>query len=352
VRTRDAAPQRCTAVIFRVRRRARSGISQRMAADVSAEWCAASFGLGEPRQALQFMARGQTNPLGVFRLETQHGSFAVKNLGARLSAGAVLIERAAHAAGVPMPEPLRSITGEVCLRAPDAGRELWIRIYPWIDGEPGRWGVCAEEASHAVGVLMARVHGLRVPPEALEAVAWEPPGETGWRELAAAARARGLSWAEGLLEKLTVLLSLEDEARAAARREVTPSQRDYHPPNIIQRVDGERVLVDWDAAGPCDARREVILFALRWAGAIGAEPQRELVQALVRGYVAGGAAFPSPSLEEVRAALLPNLWWLWFNVERDVGSAPGADDWLVPALLSQVELPDPALVQRRRALFL
>src|SRR5262249_32785173 len=144
------------------------------------------------------------------------------------------------------------------------------------------------------------------------------------------------------------------ERSAAARlgERISPSQRDYHPPNLITPPAGLRVLVDWDAAGPVVARKEALKFALVWATPEDGQADRDLVQAFLRGSRGAGGLLEPPSVDELAHQAQPNRWWIWFNVRRDLSDEPGPDPELVPALLSGVGRVDREALKHTVTLFL
>ena len=77
----------------------------------SVEWLAHVFDLGRPRVAVH-AGGGQKHPLGVLRLETAQGCFAVKRCAHEPKSGALAIESTAYAAGFPMPQPLQTREGK------------------------------------------------------------------------------------------------------------------------------------------------------------------------------------------------------------------------------------------------
>ncbi len=111
-------------------------------------------------------------------------------------------------------------------------------------------------------------------------------------------------------------------------------------PNIIRCVDGSHVVVDWDAAGPVNAREEVAKFALVWASAPGQAPSKAAVQAFIRGYRAAGRRFVSRGILDLTHQARTLLWWLAYNIRRDVSENPGPDPDLTPALLAGVHALD------------
>ncbi len=279
------------------------------------------------------------------------GEFAIKRFTAPPRPAALAIEQAAFAAGVPMPRPVSTAAGESAITYQAESGLVWVRAYSWIEGEPGSWGQVSENASFEVGQLVARVHALPLATDVLIEEPWQAPGEVGWRTLAEAASRAGHRWAPLLSEKLSLLVEAERHQTASMNDRISPSQRDYHPPNVITPPFGPRVLVDWDAAGGAAARIEAFKYAVIWATPEGEPPVRALVQAFLRGYRTAGAPLEPPTIAELAHQARPNVWWIWFNVQRDLSDDPGPDPELVPALLSTVEPIDTEALEVQAALF-
>ena len=103
------------------------------------------------------------------RLDTDQGSFAVKELNmvdrrwTYLAEDVFRFERAAFAAGIPMPEPI------------SAGRHML--VHRWVDGEKVPEAPVPAAYAFEIGEILARIHRLDV--------AWTPvsaetrPRETG-----------------------------------------------------------------------------------------------------------------------------------------------------------------------------
>ena len=305
--------------------------------EFSIAWLANAFGLGQPDTAVH-AGRGQTNSLGVLRLETSHGVFAVKRFEDQPRQTALLIETAAYKAGFPMPKPFWTIDGEpyaVCLYA---GRPIWVRVYSWVDGSAYDWGIVDAKLSYRIGRLLSELHGLPVPREVLQDDPWQPLGQPGWERLSVQAEAKGVAWSRNLREKLPELVGWEDHVLACTADDepVVPSQRDLHPPNVMRCADGRHAVLDWDAAGPVNAREEVANFALVWASTPEPALAQEAVRAFISGYRAAGGTFVSRGILDLTHQVRSLLWWLAFNVRRDVSEHPGPDPDLTSALLSSV----------------
>lgn len=318
----------------------------------SIEWLTHAFDLGRPGVAIR-AGCGQTNSLGVLRLETSQGVFAVKRFEHEPRRAALVIETAAYEAGFPMPQPIRTRDGKPYTVYLHAGSPVWVRVYGWVDGSAYDWGIVDPKLSYLMGRLLAGLHTLSVPKEGLQEDPWMPLGWSGWEHLTTQAVAKGVTWAQTLREQLPALVAWEDHVLACTVDDepVVPSQRDLHPPNVIHGMDGCHMVVDWDAAGPVNAREEVAKFALVWASAPGQAPAKEAVQAFIRGYRAAGGSFVSRGILDLTHQVRTLLWWLAYNVRRDVSEHPGPDPDLTAALLSGVRDLNLERLQQSAVLF-
>jgi hypothetical protein len=149
--------------------------------ECSVEWLAQGFDIGRPRVAVH-AGCGQKNPLGVLRLETSQGCFAVKRFEHEPRRGALALEFAAYAAGFPMPRPLRTPEGKPYASYWRAGSPVWARVYAWVEGTAYDWSAVDPKFSSHMGGLFAALHALLVPAEALQEDPWMPLRWSGWEQ--------------------------------------------------------------------------------------------------------------------------------------------------------------------------
>jgi aminoglycoside phosphotransferase (APT) family kinase protein len=319
--------------------------------EFSIDWLTHTFDLGQPYSIVQ-AGRGQTNRLGVLRLETSIGSFAIKQFEQAPKQIALLIEEAAHKTGFPMPQPRRAIDGKPYGIYTKGANNIWVRVYSWVEGTPYDWGFVSPEVSTQIGKLLARIHALPVSSSELQDEPWMPLGLFGWEQLAQTAMARGMDWALSLQNKIPILVEWKEYivSNTVTDEPVVPSQRDLHPPNVIRCFDGNHVVVDWDAAGPMNAREDVAKFALVWATPPGQPPQQDAVRAFIQGYREAGGCFESRGILDLNHQARTRLWWLAYNVGRDVSDSPGFVPDLTIALLSGVHPLDLEVLKRTAAL--
>ncbi len=310
---------------------------------LDADLLASHFALGSAHAPLAFAARGQNNLLGLWRLSTPTGIFAVKCYQTEPDDNAIAIERAAHAAGLALPQPMPDRAGRYCTPARDWNPAVgWLRVFEWIDGQALDWGATSPAQAHTVGGLMAQIHQLAAPRAVLVNPPYAPLDHAGWHALLERATLREIPWAAALQQAVPMLLR-EEAFVISQRPDVAgwvPSQRDYHPPNVMETPSGALLLVDWDAAGPALPNEDVAGFAHYWSP-----------HAFIRGYRDAGGQFAPGGVRDFASSVQAFLSWLRFNLERDVQQTGATDPVLSHALLLAV--PDfdlPALEARARGI--
>lgn len=220
----------------------------------------------------------------MYRLDTDQGSFAVKelNIADRRSAyraeDVFRFERAAFAAGIPMPEPISSSDDAL--------------VHRWVEGEKVPEAPVSAAFAFEIGEILARIHALDV--------AWpdapiEGPASRDWPELAARAAATGQPWADELASHVETFLAIAEFVDSCERPgPVVLTHRDIQPWNLLAR-QGRPVLLDWELSGMLDLSSELGSTALSIAKGPGLDDIRPAIfRSVLDGYVAGGGA-PPPS---------------------------------------------------------
>jgi aminoglycoside phosphotransferase (APT) family kinase protein len=218
------------------------------------------------------------------RLDTDQGSFAVKelNLNDRRWTYPVedvfRFERAAFAAGIPMPEPISASPHTL--------------IHRWVDGERVPEAPVSAAYALEIGEILARIHALDVEwnHESIEA----PPSQD-WNELAERAAATAQPWADELASQTETLLAIAQFVDTCERPgPVVLTHKDVQPWNLLAR-DGRPVLLDWELSGMLDLAGELGSTALSLAKGPGFDNIEPAVfRTVLDGYVAGGGALPPP----------------------------------------------------------
>jgi aminoglycoside phosphotransferase (APT) family kinase protein len=182
----------------------------------------------------------------MYRLDTDQGSFAVKELNVldRRSTyraeDVFRFERAAFDAGIPMPEPI------------SAGHDTL--VHRWVEGEKVPEAPVPAAYAFEVGGILARLHALDV---AWSDVPVEEPAARDWPELAERATATGQPWADELASQVGTFLAIARFVDTCERPgPVVLTHRDIQPWNLLSR-EGRPVVLDWELSGMLDLSGEL-----------------------------------------------------------------------------------------------
>ncbi|TDO46090.1 aminoglycoside phosphotransferase (APT) family kinase protein [Kribbella sp. VKM Ac-2571] len=220
----------------------------------------------------------------MYRLDTDQGSFAVKELNlvdrrwTYHVEDVFRFERAAFAAGIPMPEPISAGDNTI--------------VHRWVDGEKLPEAPVSEAYAFEIGEILARLHALHVEwPHA----SIEEPTSRDWPELAERAVATGQPWADELASHVETFLAIAHFVDTCERPgPVVLTHKDIQPWNLLAR-DGRPVVLDWELSGMLDLSGELGSTALSIAKGPGFDHIEPAVfRAVLDGYVAGGGTLPPP----------------------------------------------------------
>ena len=220
----------------------------------------------------------------VHRLDTDQGSFAVKELDvddrhrpSRVE-DVLRFERAAFAAGVPMPEPVWEGDNTV--------------VHRWVEGEKVPEAPVPPAFAFEVGQILARIHALGVAPTQEPA---EEPAARDWPELARRAALTGQPWADDLAARVDTFGAIAHHVDTCARPgPVVLTHRDIQPWNLLAR-EGRPVVLDWELSGMLDLAGELGSTALGLAKGPGFDHiEPSVFRTVLDGYVAGGGTLPPP----------------------------------------------------------
>ncbi|MEV7623801.1 phosphotransferase [Actinoplanes sp. NPDC089786] len=220
----------------------------------------------------------------MYRLDTDQGSFAVKEMNPvdRRSPYHVddvfRFERAAFAAGVPMPEPI------------SAGHHTL--VHRWVEGEKIPEAPVSAAYAFEIGEILARVHALDVrwPHASTD----DPPAQD-WPELADRAASTGQPWAGELASHVETFVAIARFVDTCERPgPVVLTHRDIQPWNLLARA-GRPVVLDWELSGMLDLSGELGSTALSLAKGPGFDTiEPTIFRSVLDGYVAAGGTLPPP----------------------------------------------------------
>ncbi|MGD9792188.1 MAG: phosphotransferase enzyme family protein [Acidimicrobiia bacterium] len=312
---------------------------------MDADAIAERFGLGEPLTEPTIAAAGWGERNRVWRLATTTGVFAVKDTHEELLpidiGQAFRIELAAHNAGIPSASPIRSIH-DGCYETID-GR--WYRCHRWADGSVKQNEDTSAGEAHAMGIVVARLHGLAIPADP------SPPAEAfgrgHWLE---AARLRPhAAWARAIEDHIDNIDAAESRGSSVAQEAVIGTHRDLNAHNVLFTPDGP-VLIDWDAAGPASVRYERAATATLWAQRHDGGLDIEVASAFLRGYIDGGGVVDRDDASTLPLWLRDVAWWTDRNVKIAI-SQPSEHHEHLAALLVKTLADGLEAITRRQRLY-
>ncbi|MFF3002151.1 phosphotransferase family protein [Kitasatospora sp. NPDC057940] len=218
----------------------------------------------------------------MYRLDTDQGSFAVKELNlvdrrwAYRAEDVFSFERAAFAAGIPMPEPISADDHTL--------------VHRWVEGEKVPEAPVPTAYAFEIGEILARIHALDVAWTRAPA---EEPISRDWPELAARAAATGQPWADELAAHVETFLAIAHFVDTCDRPgPAVLTHRDVQPWNLLAR-EGRPVVLDWELSGMLDLSGELGSTALSLAKGSGFDAIEPAVfRSVLDGYVAGGGRLP------------------------------------------------------------
>ena len=218
----------------------------------------------------------------VYRLDTDQGSFAVKELNLvdrrwtyRVE-DVFRFERAAFAAGIPMPEPISASHHTL--------------VHRWVEGEKLPEAPVSAEFAFEIGEILARIHALDIP---WTQVPVEDPVPRDWPELAARAAATGQPWADELASHVETFLEIARFVDTCERPgPVVLTHGDIQPWNLLTR-ERRPVVLDWELSGMLDLSGELGSTALSIAKGCGFDDIKpSIFRSVLDGYVAGDGTLP------------------------------------------------------------
>jgi aminoglycoside phosphotransferase (APT) family kinase protein len=260
----------------------------------------------------------------VWRLETDRGSYAIKQLSPDTDLGnpdaarhfndSETIAEAFAAKGVPAVFALSNQAGYLQLL--DADGYL---VHPWRDARAlSPRDVSAPHAIAVAGIL-ARMHAIDLDIPGLARHEFDVHSQDNIRLLVDLAREFDIDLADTLSRAQPSFLEIADAQPRAIEilnRQLVTSHGDLDQKNVLWDDSGEPAVIDWETAHRLNPTHEVLLQALNWSG-IGSRFDPGLFARFVAAYrEAGGAIETQATVAAYQCVLGDWVNWLMYNVGR------------------------------------
>ena len=219
-----------------------------------------AFGLGNPVAEMVFAARGELGR--IWRLDTDRGSFAVKELLLRQQPDEAVLDAAyqdalAAAGTVPLPRMVRATSGDVLL---EVGTHQ-VRAYEWVDLLP-------EDSMldpALIGSTVASIHRIQLAPvRPLNGWYTDPVGADRWAELLDQARAVDAPFTDTFAGEIPYLIELEGLITVPANLQMC--HRDLWSDNLLPAAAGGVCVVDWENCGLAEPTQELPMVVFSFGG--------------------------------------------------------------------------------------
>ena len=298
--------------------------ADRTSSNLSAAMVAKAFNLGEAAGPLTEVTGSTAHR--TWRLDTFGAAYFVKHYDRpwdmptwsdwmRAIQGSWEIERAAYEAGLPVATPVLAPGAAWPWLDLDLGPQLaTVRVHRWVPGslrtDPATLPVATQ-----LGSFLGQVHRLLPPLHEWRRV---PTWPQEWSTVVPSLHGTLAPWSQGLQAAVPLL----DQASALCTEAAAESfplvrtHRDLHSHNVIERPDGQVVVIDWDAASTQRSDWELVEAAFELAGYLSSPPSRGVVDAFVGSYrKAGGPSVPITATS-FAGLLICAQNWLHYNLRR------------------------------------
>lgn len=282
----------------------------------------ASLELGHPGRELSRLSGGFHHR--VWRLETERGVFAIKQLAPDTDLGDVSVIAHYNVCETVARTFSECGISTICALGRD-GEYLHLLddeaylVYPWTNAVALEEGQLSPAHALAVARLLASMHRADIQVPGVDAVLSQPQPEHAVEDMVAVVMKRNATIGSVLRERLPTLLRIARGHRLAlpvmARRQVI-SHGDLDQKNVLWDAGGNPVLIDWESAHRLNPTYETLLEALDWSG-ITAEFDPMLFTQFVGAYTEAGGIVRRDIIEAALHYILGEwLGWLMYNVGR------------------------------------
>lgn len=199
----------------------------------------------------------------------------------------VALQEAATAAGVLLPAPVRSRSGEIVA---SVGGHPW-RVYEWLHSGPPMAAPASATVTRAVGGILATLHGLALPVDRV----------SPWH----AHRLSEMDWAAEFSELTEAVPVLAALATVGADAPIPAPVLSHNTlgPGMVRRANGRLVVFGWEHAGGQPPSWELGNALMDWTVDPGGGVNTAGARGLVEGYREVAGSLPPLDLAMFRGAV-------------------------------------------------
>lgn len=263
----------------------------------------------------------------MWRLETENGRYAVKQLAEDMDMGDADTVAQINATEVTARE--FSGHGVPALYSLSLDRQhlqlldgIGYLVYPWTNAKACHRNGIEERHAVIVASTLAHMHRSDIDIPELRDVPTFPVTVERATELVQMARQRNVRYSDILEDRLDDLLQVVELHAPALERLASHqviSHGDLDHKNVLWDEAGEPVLIDWESARRLNPTYELLLEALDWGG-ITANFDARPFTTILQAYVDAGGVINKDLIPAVSDAI-QGAWasWLLYNVGRAIG---------------------------------
>ena len=260
----------------------------------------------------------------MWRLDTGNGSYAIKQLSARVDLrqasvcrhynATEALARAFATSGIPAIHALMANGGYLQI-IDDVG----YLVYPWCNASALNPEQLSDRYAVVVAHILAGMHALHLEFPALGHQSFDRHTGENILLLVELAKHSDLHAAGTLCRALPGFLEIVDAQDPAMERledHLVASHGDLDPKNVLWSAKGQPGIIDWESARHLNPTYELLLQALNWSG-IWSRFEPGTFRQFVAGYRDAGGAVDQAALEPSYHCILGDwVYWLMHNVGR------------------------------------
>jgi Phosphotransferase enzyme family/Glyoxalase superfamily protein len=211
----------------------------------------------------------------------------------------VALQRAATAAGVLLPAPVRSRSGGI---VETIEGHSW-RVHEWLHSGPPLSAPASSSVTRAVGGILATLHRLALPVDRVSPWHQHRLSDVGWPELAVTARTKRAPWATALSDAVSTLVRLEAIGVGVPTPEPVLSHNSLGPARARRGTNGRLIVVGWEHSGGQPPNWELGDALMNWTVNPSGGVNIAGVRAMVDGYRATAGSLPALDMSMFRGGV-------------------------------------------------